>query len=223
MIDLMITDSEAVPGTALCCTWYCTVCDAWCSTVAHKLAIAEPRENTFSLPTPIINESLHFCNESPCTWLVLGDSVVSTMYEALEQYPNTPNNAAQKMAYRNYMLVKLGQLGAGNWRDPPNCEKHGIHNEWPETDGHYMGFHSGPASAICTEHDNKFSSNNKVALFCQLPLVQGIKWDAAVTVTIKAACVQLEEACQATHQVVLPVDVTEARIMQGGACDSFKY
>ena len=132
MIDLMITDSEAVPGTALCCTWYCTVCDAWCSTVAHKLAIAEPRENTFSLPTPIINESLHFCNESPCTWLVLGDSVVSTMYEALEQNPNTSNNAAQKMAYRNYMLVKLGHMGAGNWWDLPNCIKHGICNEWPE-------------------------------------------------------------------------------------------
>ena len=78
-----------------------------------------------------------------------------------------------------------------------------------------MGFHSGPASAISTEHNISPSSNIEAALLCLLPSVQGIKWDTGAKATIKAACVQLEEVCWATHQVALPVDVTEARIEVG--------
>ena len=75
-----------------------------------------------------------------------------------------------------------------------------------------MGYHSGPASATPTEQDNNLPSTNNIASACLLLSVEGIEWDATMKVTINYASVQLAEACWASQQVNLPLDMTEARI-----------
>ena len=85
------------------------------------------------------------CGESPCIWLLYEDTIVNMTNEWIdfsttaEGRPPT-NNLARKEAYKCFVRMHHGHLGAGNRQKIPGCVLDHIRGLYPDDNGTYMGF-----------------------------------------------------------------------------------